>query len=251
MGIYFVPAMALNFLVDLLLLVGVGNLSCCQARFSRCLAASFIGVGYVCLCFVPGCAFLGKLIWRVVCLTTMGIVAYGVTRNGIRLTVLFGILSLAFGGAVSQWDRAGFLRLGAAAAMVMLLRSLKGKETVEVELNRGTVSLRLLALRDTGNTLTDPVTGKGVLVADAASALTLLGLSQAQLADPVGTVASGALPGLRLVPYRAVGVSGGLLLAMKLENVRIGNRTQDTLVAFAPAGLGGDGNYRALIGGMA
>ena len=251
MQIYFMAAMALNFLVDLLLLMGVGKLSGGKGSLLRYLAAGFIGAGYACLCFVPRWAFLAKLLWRVVCLSAMGIVAYGVGRNGIRLTVLFGILSLAFGGAASQWDRAGFLRLGAAIAMVILLRSLQGKEAVEVELHRGAVSLRLLALRDTGNTLTDPVTGKGVLVADAASALTLLGLSQAQLADPVGTVASGVLPGLRLVPYRAVGVSGGLLVAVKLENVRIGNRTQDTLVAFAPAGLGEDGNYRALVGGMA
>ena len=251
MWIYFVAAVGLNFLVDLLLLVGVGRLSRGKTRFFPYLVASFLGVGYNCLCFMPGFTFMGKLVWRVLCLSAMGLVAYGVAWNGIRLTVLFGILSLAFGGAVSQWDRAGFLRLGAAATMVILLRSLQGKEAVEVELNRGAVSLRLLALRDTGNTLTDPVTGKGVLVADAASAFALLGLSQAQLADPVGTVASGVLPGLRLVPYRAVGVSGGLLLAVKLENVRIGNRTQDTLVAFAPAGLGGDGNYRALIGGMA
>ena len=97
--------------------------------------------------------------------------------------------------------------------------------------------------------VTDPVTGKGVLVADAGSAETLLGLTKAQLADPVGTVASGILPGLRLIPYRAVGVAGGLLLAVRLEGVRIGNRSADTLVAFAPEGL--DGTYRALIGGMA
>ena len=251
MRIYFMAAVALNFLVDLLLLMGVGKLSGGKGRLFRYLAASFIDVGYICLCFAPGCAFLGTLLCRGLCLSVMGIVAYGVTRNGIKLTVLFGILSLAFGGAVNQWDRAGFLRLGAAAVMVILLRSLQGKEAVEVELNRGAVSLRVLALRDTGNTLMDPVTGKGVLVADAASALALLGLSQAQLADPVGTVASGVLPGLRLVPYRAVGISSGLLVAVKLENVRIGNRTQDTLVAFAPAGLGGDGNYRALVGGMA
>ena len=74
-----------------------------------------------------------------------------------------------------------------------------------------------------------------------------LGLPADVLADPAGKM----LPGLRLIPYRAIGVAGGLLLAVRLEGVRIGNKNADTLVAFAPEGLGGNGTYRALTGGMA
>ena len=149
----------------------------------------------------------------------------------------------------------GFFAVPAVAGLVALTCGIGfrngGQELVEVELRRGEKQVRLLALRDTGNTLTDPVTGKSVLVADAQSAETLLGLTRAQLADPVGTLASGILPGLRLIPYRAVGVAGGMLLAIRMEGVRIGNRTGEQLVAFAPEGLGGDGTYRALTGGMA
>ena len=104
-----------------------------------------------------------------------------------------------------------------------------------------------LPRRGRGNRLTDPVTGQSVLVADDRSAQTLLGLTRQQLRSPVETVASGAVPGLRLVPYRAVGQAAGLLVAIRLDKVRIGKWEGSSLVAFAPEGL--DGNYRALTGG--
>ena len=57
------------------------------------------------------------------------------------------------------------------------------------------------------------------------------------------------MQGARLVPYRAVGKSGGMLLLMRLEEVRLGGRTVSPMVAFAPERIGEQGIYQALAGG--
>lgn len=256
MKLYLDLAVLLNFLVDLLLLLGANGLSGYPTGGKRCVLGAVVGGLYGGLCLVPGFSFLGSFLWRGVFLGLMGSVAYGLDRSGLRRTAVFVFLSLALGGAVVGMGSGGFGGIVAAAGVLaaVCLLGLRGngkRELVEVELSRGEKRLKLLALKDTGNTLRDPVTGSSVLVADADSAEELLGLSRAQLADPVGTVASGVLPGLRLIPYRAVGVSGGMLLALRMEQVRIGKWKGDALVAFAPEGLGGKGNYRALTGGMA
>ena len=119
-----------------------------------------------------------------------------------------------------------------------------------MELNYGTKKLRLLALRDTGNMLRDPISGQGVLVVDAAAGETLLGLTAQQLSDPVSAVASASVPGLRLLPYRSIGSPKGMLVALRLENTKIGNLRGSAVVAFAPQMLDSEGIYRGLTGGM-
>ena len=57
------------------------------------------------------------------------------------------------------------------------------------------------------------------------------------------------MPGLRLIPYRAVG-RGGMLLALRFEDVVIGQKKGRALVAFDPGGLGTEQMYQALTGGV-
>ena len=121
--------------------------------------------------------------------------------------------------------------------------------TVSVELRYGEKTLRILGLRDTGNTLRDPLTGQQVLVAGADVAAELLGITRQELYHPVETLGAGRLPGLRLIPYRAVGTSGGLMLAIRIPFIKIGTRQGSGIVAFAPEGLDGNGNYQILTGG--
>ena len=101
-------------------------------------------------------------------------------------------------------------------------------------IRHGEKSVQLIALRDTGNTLKDPITGQQVLVIGEEAARTLTGLTAAQLRTPLETVAKRQVPGLRLIPYRAVGQPGGMLLAMRFSDVKIGNRKTSALIALAP-----------------
>ena len=83
--------------------------------------------------------------------------------------------------------------------------------------------------------------------ADVASEL--LGLTEEQLQHPVETLTKGILPGLRLVPYRAVPQPGGMLLALRFPGAVIGKNKGSPLVAFAPQVLGRGAGYRMLTGG--
>ena len=55
--------------------------------------------------------------------------------------------------------------------------------------------------------------------------------------------------GLRLLPYRAVGVESGLLLAIRVDRAVIGGHSQrGLLVAVSPTPVSDGGGYQALIG---
>ena len=82
--------------------------------------------------------------------------------------------------------------------------------------------------------------------ADANIADQLTGLSLRQISEPVETM--GKVPGMRLIPYRAVGQTGGLMLALPVKRSKIGGRKGSTLVAFAPQILDESGKYQALLG---
>ena len=81
------------------------------------------------------------------------------------------------------------------------------------------------------------------------SAKKLLGLTEQQLRTPSQTLCAARLPGMRLIPYKTVDTNSGMLLAMMLKDVKIGNRKGSSLVAFAPGELGKDSGFQALVGG--
>lgn len=256
MRVYLDVVILLNFLVDLLLLLGTNRLSGFPYGIGRAAAAALLGGVYGGACLLPGLRFLGNTLWRVVSLGLMGSIAFGWSRSALRRCVVFTLLSMALGGIAMGIGNGSFssLVLSAAAVCMMCLLGFRGKigdrEYVPVALTYKNKTVSLLALRDTGNTLTDPVTGQSVLVAGPQAAYTLLGLTKNQLHDPVGTLASGAISGLRLIPYRSVGQPGGMLLALRLDGVSIGKWQGSTLVAFAPEGLDSEGTYQALTGGV-
>ena len=253
---YLAVAIVLNILVELLLLLATNRLAGFPQHLPRSFLAATIGGVYGGVCLLPALHFLGSLLWRCVFLFCMGLTAYGFSKSGIRRCMVFLLLSMALGGIVLGIGDGGILSAIAGGVLFCLVSytglgtALAGQSYVNVTLKNGKTEETLLALRDTGNTLKDPVTGESVLVADAKSAENLLGLTKQQLRSPVETMATAKISGLRLIPYHAVGQSGGMLLGIRLQNVRIGNWQGSALVAFAPEGLGEGNVCRALIGGM-
>ena len=246
----------LNFLVDLLLLVGANRLAGFSPGVGRAVPGALLGAAYCAVCLIPGFRFLGNLIWRLVFLGLMAAAAYGLQRSALRRGGLFVLLSMALGGIVELIGTPGFGGLSIAAMGVCLLclfgfqDKTLGRTIEQVELELDGRQYTVSALRDTGNTLRDPVTGQGVLVAGADAAHALLGLSRSEIADPVATVASGRIRGARLVPYRAVGNAGGMLLAVYCPGIRVGGKSSGGLVAFTAEGLGKECEYQALLGGV-
>ena len=156
--------------------------------------------------------------------------------RGIRLAQSPEELTAAFPLAVAEGEAA----FGDGAV---------GREYVPVTLSYQGRTASFTALRDTGNTLHDPITGEPVLVVSGQIGEALTGLTQRELASPLETLAARPLPGLRLIPYHAVGNPGGLLLAMRFPGAMVGKKQQNVLVAFAAEGLGHTGMYQALTGG--
>ena len=124
-----------------------------------------------------------------------------------------------------------------------------GREYVPLTLTYGGKTASLIALRDSGNTLRDPVSGRQVLVVSGDIGQRLTGLTENQLQHPLETLAQRPIPGLRLIPYKAVGRSGGFLLGLRMEQVKVGNQITEAVVAFAAEDFGRGEVYQALTGG--
>lgn len=246
--------MLLNFLVDFFLLVAVNRLSGYPPGYGRAAVSAALGGIYGGIALLPGMGFLSGFLWRLVFLVLMVWLAFGWQRSAFHRGVMFVLLSMALCGVVMGLEKGGTLAVIAAAVFVGLLAFLsfsssgRGQRFVPVQLRHDGKCVRIVALRDTGNGLRDPLTGQSVLVVGAQTAQALTGLTREQLRTPAESIER--VPGLRLIPYRTVGRSSGVLLALRIQEVRIGRWKGSSLVAFSPDGLEEE-EYQALTGGVA
>lgn len=267
MTVYLDSVFALNFAVNWLLLRAA-------ARPRRIAAAAALGAAYAVAVYLPGCGVLAGWAGKLAVTAALLAVAFGLRRETLRLAAVFGGVTLALCGAVyglellkhgrvrpgALWYPVTFSSLvltagGVYAATRLLLPRLSHApdSVVPVRLTLGGRRVFLSALRDSGNTLCDPVTGEAVLVADWRCAARLLphdGLRAADFAAPAALVVRLQRLHPRLIPFRAVGTGSGLLLALPCEEVRIGKSVQKNgLVAFSPTPVSDGGGYEALTGG--
>lgn len=256
MQVYLDLVVLLNFGVDFLLLLGTNRLSGYRCQFLRAGLAAGVGGIYAGICMLPGFYFLSGLLWRIVSLGIISAVAFGINRGAIRRGIVFSFLCMALGGLAIGLGKNSFSSLLLSATLLagMCIIGFRGnvgsKQYAMVQLRYENKVYHITALRDSGNTLTDPVSGGQVLIVDPRVARDLLGMNKEQLSDPISTLESGKFKGLRLIPYRAVGQPGGMLLGISLDEVLIDGRRANTLVAFAPNSFGREEAYQALTGGV-
>ena len=274
MTVYLDSVFALNFAVNWLLLRTAARLGAAAVRPRRIAAAAALGAAYAVAVYLPGCGFLAGWAGKLAVTAALLAVAFGLRRETLRLAAVFGGVTLALCGAVyglellkhgrvrpgALWYPVTFSSLvltagGVYAATRLLLPRLSHApdSVVPVRLTLGGRRVFLSALRDSGNTLCDPVTGEPVLVADWRCAARLLphdSLRAADFAAPAALVLRLQRLHPRLIPFRAVGTGSGLLLALPCEEVRIGKSVQKNgLVAFSPTPVSDGGGYEALTGG--
>lgn len=276
--------LVLNFVVNYLLLVCAGKLDGGEIRRGRTALAAALGSAYGVAALLPGWAVLEHPVCKGVAAVGMLLTAFGRSERLPRRGALFLVLSCAFGGALLLLSMArgtdgmagGLLgpSLGmrgiliAAALSYGVLSLLLGRQFSHTraggELEKLTLvhqgrSVTLLALRDTGNTLQDPVTGRPVVVVEGEKIQTLLPelprLDRQSLSRPVELLREleGQTSDLRLqlLPYRAIGVECGLLLALRVDRVCWGQQEhRNCLTALSPTPLSDGGGYCALIGGQ-
>ena len=251
MAAYLPVVCIISFFVDLMLFIFVCKWCHHPIRIAGICVGAVVGGVYTGWCLVPGFHFLGNIFWRLVFLVLRAVPVFGLYGKSLRQYGLFLMLHLVLTGVVTWIGASGIWTMIASILVMMILSfiSVWGKKAsnyIQVELLYGQKKLQVTALRDTGNALRDPITGKSVLVLGAEAACKLTGLTRDQLRTPVETM--GILPGLRLIPYKTIG-QGGLLLALQIPMVKIGQWQGSTLVALAPESVGSENTYQALAGG--
>lgn len=236
--------------VNFFLILGTNRLTGVPSSVCRAAASALLAGAYSGLCVIESFAILGRLFFRIAVLFAMCLIAYGCSALQLRKGGVFALLHLALSGLSRASGGGMWTPLFASAAIYFLCNCsapVQGQRFVPVKLTYKDVTLKILALKDTGNCLRDPVTGKSVLVIGAKIAQKLTGLTAAQLKDPVASM--GAISGLRLIPYKTIGREHGMMLAMRFQDVKIGHWQGSALVAFAPEGLENT-VYQGITGGM-
>ena len=273
--VYIDALFLLNAIVDYLLLLGTARLTgepFCRLRLGL---GALLGALYASAAVLPGLGFLSHPLCKLGSAAGMVLAAFGGSRRLLRAGLVFLGLSCAFGGAVlavGLLGGHGGLSAGLDLRIVLLSAAIcyvgfgtifrraarhTARELAPAVLTLGERRVALTALVDTGNTLTDPATGRPVMVAEGEKLSPLLPapLGPEALRDPVGALErlerAGEGRRFRLLPYQAVGVEHGLLLALRLDRAQVG--TEDyggILVALSPTRLSDGGGYSALVGVM-
>lgn len=274
----------LNGLVDYLLILVSARVAGEPLRRLRFAGAAVLGGAYAVGLFLPAARFLGHPLCRTGAAALMLVTAYGGSRRLLRQCLIFLALTCAFAGgllAIGLLDGQGLsmgtrgvlystldlkmVLLSAAACYVLLgwlfqragTHSKADGGLVVVRLRLGERMVELTGLTDTGNTLTDPVTGCPVLVAEGERVMSLIPpehrLSQGELTDPAQAMTrlgAGEWRGrFRLLPYRSVGVERGLLLGLRVDRAEVeGKAYPARIVALSPTPVSDGGAYQALVG---
>lgn len=268
----------LNLTVDYLLLLASARITGEVIARPRLALGALLGAAYAAVLFLPGCQWLANPLCKVCAAVLMVLVGFGQSPRLLRLILVFFGASAALGGVVLalQLLGAGGLTLENGVLYTgfdirLLLVTVivcyavlsgvfgraarhggKSRDLIPARLTLGEKTLCLTVLLDTGNTLTEPVHNRPVMVAEARALESVLpeGIDPA---DPVGSMErledTELRRRFRLLPYRAVGVEYGMLLAVRTDRVELGGRElKELLVALSPTPVSDGGGYQALIG---
>ncbi|BDE87573.1 sigma-E processing peptidase SpoIIGA [uncultured Flavonifractor sp.] len=279
--VYIDALFLLNLIVNYLLLLAAAKLAGEPLRRLRLAAGAALGGLYAAAIFFPGMGFLTHPLCKLGAAVLMLLTGFGGSRRLLRVTLVFFGLSCAFGGGIFAIGLLGgrgltlrngvlysvmdlrILLLSAAVCYAVLTLVFRRtarhgrREVLPAVLTLEGRRVAVNALVDTGNTLTDPVTGRPVMVAEGSRLSPLLPgervLDEKALRDPVGTLERLSRGGrgrrFRLLPYQAVGVECGMLLALRLDDARVGAEDYGgILVALSPNPVSDGGGYSALIG---
>ena len=276
MVIYLDMAFLLNCLSDGAALYVTAQMSGLPVRRRRLLLASAAGGTYGVLCAIPSIRFAASFFPQLAAAALLVRLAFGRQKAFFRHFLLFFMLSCTMGGVLlaagrllrengglellGQLNWSVFFLAGGVCFMTLAVLFQGGtRHAAAGHLCRGTVELRgnrapLTVLLDTGHTLTDG--GRPVLTVHYAALDPLWTpreravLSRLEADGPARCLERLEDVRFRLLPYQAVGVSGGLLLCFRAEQVRLDGQELGALtVALSPTEVSDGGGYHGLCGG--
>ena len=251
---------AINFCADYLVCLLAARLCAAPLERGHYALAALLGA-----LWAVGAAALGSFFvspgGKLLAAAGMCLAAFYGRREFPRLCAAFCALSAALGGAVwalslgNGGQGVSLPLLGLSfllfwVAFSVFLRESgrkREREILEITVRFCGKETRLRALHDTGNTLSDPISGKHVMVAAPAAVRALFSPYEAllELSDPAELLSCAdalePLRGrLRLVPYTAVGAKG-FLAAFRPDALFIGGRERDDLLVALSPSASGDG----------
>lgn len=212
----------MNFMMDSLLLLAVKKVMKSPVSNGRVFLGSAAGAVLTCLLLICPLPAALKLLAGYVGISGVMVWTGLNLRWGKSFWKAFGLLYVAafFMGGILQvlrpWFRTGSIFFAAGVAAYYLLCGIwkclirlgrRQAQICEVILHMGEETCRVQALVDTGNALTDPLSGEPVSVIDPDCAEQILGEEKESI-------------GIRYIPYRTVG-GEGVMPVFRVEQMEV------------------------------
>jgi stage II sporulation protein GA (sporulation sigma-E factor processing peptidase) len=281
--VYIDSLFLLNGIINYLLLLAAARMGGIPPSRRRLLLAAAVGALYAVAALLPALWFLGWWPAKAASGVLLVLLAFGRTGRWIRLSLLFFGASAGVGGAVYAMGHT----IGGASMLpggipyipvsfrVLVLASVGCYLLLGVIFRQGTQggaraitqvvltaegrTVQLNALVDSGHSLEDPISGAPVVVGELRALRPLFTpavnaiLDEKPLPGPDVLLVSldrvGEAKRFRLIPFRSLGVSGGLLVVYKPDSGKVsGRKIPGILVGFSPVSLSQDTAYQALVG---
>ena len=275
MVVYLDVLFGANALMDYITLLAAARLGGAHVKRSHLLLASLLGGGYAVLAAVQ--PVLALLPLRVLAGIGICAAAFWGQDAFARLCALYLVVAASFAGLAAALGHAAGRQLlygagyyFAVPLRVLLLAAAVGYavsgvllrgDALHGPLRREVEHLTICfdgrerevrVLHDTGNGLSEPVSGRPVIVLERKAADGLMGGVLPDCETDAAALLAALPPGLQhrcsLLPYRAVGTEGGLLLYFRPDSVRRADGAAlECVCAVGPANIG-QGAYEGLIG---
>jgi stage II sporulation protein GA (sporulation sigma-E factor processing peptidase) len=235
--IYIDSFFIINLMVNYLLIAATAKLSAIRVRRMRFLLAAATGAAYAVVTALPHAPeFIGSMPVRIAFGVLLALIAFGGERNFGRLTIILFALSACFAGASLLVGSVSFksVLLTVAAAYAVITCVFRFTDSRKARASPRTVTLKIslngsqcavTVLNDSGNGLRDPKDGTIMPILNYGAVKSLFSANTRRILESVLSPAekfyalAAAPPRFRLIPYNAVGVSGGLLLAAKADGI--------------------------------
>lgn len=266
----------INFAVNYLLLLATAKISAVYVGRIKIALGALIGGAYSIAALLIAQSLLQNMAFKIGAALLMLLVCFGRERGLLRITIIFFAVSAAFGGIVFAVSLAGGggsadviapVSLGVLvpsvavsyAVLTLVFKRLGRRRAAgyaSIVIEHGGRKTEVNSLVDTGNSLTDPISGKTVIIAERGAILSLFDSKITDILiekaeNPAEIIEKLSQYGLmfRLLPYSAVGLERGMLLAFKPDKVIINGKDKSgTLVAISPTRLSEGGIYSAIVG---
>ncbi|MBR5535201.1 MAG: sigma-E processing peptidase SpoIIGA [Clostridia bacterium] len=248
--VYIDVLFAVNFLINILIVEGTGLIISTDTKWYRSLSSALVGAVYATLAFFPGMEFIEGVVMKILLSAVMVMIAFGFKTRAhfLKMWGSFYVASFIFGGSlIAIMSLTGLgSRLGAiysngsiylnlpwrwvfatAAGTYMLIfffgKIRKRKIAKEAVARKLTIfingsKIEIKAIIDTGNSLTDPITGSPVIVCEYGQIKSLVPINEGE--SLIEKMREAGLK-VRLIPFSSIGNESDIMPAFLPDMVKI------------------------------